>query len=83
MLLTDQLYWQEFYFCGRVGGGGVEKSRLKLTSTKVEVEMEAELGNIQFGLVWGSGTQSRWCSNAFSGGCVAGEMEIKANLNQS
>ena len=47
MLLTDQLYWQEFYFCGRVGGGGVEKSRLKLTSAKVEVEVEAELGKKQ------------------------------------
>ena len=29
--------------CGWVGGGGVEKLRLKLTSAKVEVE--AELGN--------------------------------------
>ena len=28
-----------------MGGGGVEKSRLKLTSAKVEVEVEAELGN--------------------------------------
>ena len=28
-----------------VGGGGVEKWRLKLTSAKVEVEVEAELGN--------------------------------------
>ena len=26
-------------------GGGVEKLRLKLTSAKVEVEVEAELGN--------------------------------------
>ena len=26
--------------------GGLEKSRLKLTSAKVEVEVEAELGNI-------------------------------------
>ena len=26
-------------------GGGVEKIRLKLTSAKVEVEVEAELGN--------------------------------------
>ena len=35
------------YFCGQVGGdgGGVEKWRLKLTSAKVEVEVEAELGN--------------------------------------
>ena len=32
----------------RSGGGGVEKSRLKLTSAKVEVEVEAELGNISF-----------------------------------
>ena len=31
-----------------VNGGGVEKSRLKLTSAKVEVEVEAELGNISF-----------------------------------
>ena len=30
---------------GGVGGGGVEKWRLKLTSAKVEVEVEAELGN--------------------------------------
>ena len=29
-----------------VGGGGVEKSRLQLTSAIVEVEVEAELGNI-------------------------------------
>ena len=28
-----------------MGGGGVEKWRLKLTSAKVEVEVEAELGN--------------------------------------
>ena len=28
----------------RLGEGGVEKLRLKLTSTKVEVELEAELG---------------------------------------
>ena len=27
------------------GGGGVEKWRLKLTSAKVVVEVEAELGN--------------------------------------
>ena len=39
MLLTDQLYWLLFYFCSQ------EKSRLKLTSAKVEVEVEAELGN--------------------------------------
>ena len=32
---------------GVVGGGdGVEKLRLKLTSIKVEVEIEAELGNM-------------------------------------
>ena len=30
---------------GGVGGGGVEKWRLKLTSAKVLVEVEAELGN--------------------------------------
>ena len=30
---------------GGWGGGGVEKWRLKLTSAKVEVEVEAELGN--------------------------------------
>ena len=29
-----------------VGGGGVEIWRLKLTSAKVEVEVEAELGKI-------------------------------------
>ena len=47
MVLTDQLYRQVFYFCGRVGvrWGGVEKLRLKLTSAKVEVEVDAELGN--------------------------------------
>ena len=28
-----------------LGGGGVEKWGLKLTSAKVEVEVEAELGN--------------------------------------
>ena len=28
-----------------MGGGGVEKWRLKLTLAKVEVEVEAELGN--------------------------------------
>ena len=28
-----------------VGVGGVEKSRLKLTSAKVEFKVEAELGN--------------------------------------
>ena len=38
--------------CGRVGKGGVEKSRLQLTSAKVEVEVEAEINNIQIGLVW-------------------------------
>ena len=31
---------------GGGGGGGVEKWRLKLTSAKVEVEVEAELGKI-------------------------------------
>ena len=30
----------------RSGGGVVEKSRLNLTSAKVKVEVEAELGNI-------------------------------------
>ena len=35
-----------------MGGGCVEKSRLKLTSSKVEVEAQTELGNIQFCLVW-------------------------------
>ena len=46
------LYWQVFYFCGRLGVGGcgwvrvcMEKLRLKLTSAKGEVEVEAELGN--------------------------------------
>ena len=32
------------YVCGRGGGGGVEKWILKLTSAKVDVEVEAELG---------------------------------------
>ena len=49
MLLTDQLYLQVFYICGWSGGwvgwGGVEKLRLKLTLAKVEVDVEAELGN--------------------------------------
>ena len=31
-----------------MGRGGVEKWRLKLTSAKVEVEVEAELGNVSF-----------------------------------
>ena len=46
MLLTDQLYWKVFLLlCVEwVGGGSVEKSRLKLTSAKVEVEVKAELG---------------------------------------
>ena len=30
-----------------VAGGGLEKWRLKLTSAKVEVEVEAELGNMK------------------------------------
>ena len=41
MVLTVQPYWKVFYFCGWVGG--VEKSRLKLTSAKVEVKVEDEL----------------------------------------
>ena len=54
MVLTDQLCWQVFYFCGWVGGmGGVgvgmEKLRSKLTLAKVEVEVEAELGNLTHG----------------------------------
>ena len=34
------------YFCGQVGrsGGSLQKWRLKLTSAKVEVEVEAEIG---------------------------------------
>ena len=49
MVPTDQLHRQVFYFCGRVGGGGggVEDWRLKQSSAKVEVEVEAELGNFQ------------------------------------
>ena len=37
-------------FQGRVGGwvGGEEKWRINLTSAKVEVEVEAELGNLFF-----------------------------------
>ena len=31
-----------------MGGDGVEKWRLKLTSAKVEVEVETELGKISF-----------------------------------
>ena len=47
MLRLDQSYISKFFnFCGRVGGGGVENWRLKLTSAKVEVEVEAELGKI-------------------------------------
>ena len=46
MVLTDPLYQQIFYFCGRVGlVWSVEKSKLKLTSAKVEVAVETELGN--------------------------------------
>ena len=43
---TDQSHI--YYFCGRVGGGGVEKLRLRLSQlpNKVEVEVEANLGNI-------------------------------------
>ena len=55
MVLTDQIYWQMFYFCDWVGMGGVEKSRLKLTSAKVEVGVEAELGNEKKGTLF-SGT---------------------------
>ena len=33
---------------GGVGGGGVEKWRLKLISAKLKVEVEAELGNFIF-----------------------------------
>ena len=44
-LVAEAMWWVG---CGGyvVGGGGVEKWRLKLTSAKVEVEVEAELGNI-------------------------------------
>ena len=56
MVLTDQLYRQVFYFCGRVGvggrGGGVENLRLKLTSAKVKVEVEAELDKRKQDLVF-------------------------------
>ena len=40
------IYMLLFYFCVRLGVGGVvvEKFRLKLTSAKVEAEVEAELG---------------------------------------
>ena len=31
---------------------GAKSWRVRKTSAKVEVEIEAELGNIQFGLVW-------------------------------
>ena len=43
-LVAEAMWWVG---CGGyvVGGGGVEKWRLKLTSAKVEVEVEAELGN--------------------------------------
>ena len=52
MLITDKLYQQVFYFCGWVGMGwmgwmgGGEELRLKLTSAKVEVEVEAVHGNM-------------------------------------
>ena len=43
-------YMLLFYFCGWVGVGGgiVRKSRLKLTSAKVKVEVEAELDIVRF-----------------------------------
>ena len=45
-LRLDQCYISKFFTfaVGWVGGGGVEIWRLKLTSAKVEVEVEAELG---------------------------------------
>ena len=45
LVLTDQFYWQVFYFCGWVAGGSVEKLRLKLTSA--EVKFEAQLGDMR------------------------------------
>ena len=42
-MVAEAMWWVG---CGGyvVGGGGVEKWRLKLTSVKVKVEVEAELG---------------------------------------
>ena len=46
---VSKLYQQVFTFAvGWVGGGGVEKWRLKLASAKFEVEVEADLGKIIF-----------------------------------
>ena len=48
-LVAEAMWWVG---CGGYvvggGGGGVEKWRLKLTSAKVELEVEAELRNVQY-----------------------------------
>ena len=53
--MLDQSYISKFFTFAvgwvGVGVGGVEKWRLKLTSAKVEVEVEAELGNKGFSFV--------------------------------
>ena len=49
-----------------MGGGGVEKWRLKLTSAKVEVEVEAELGNNDKGYFQSFFyTQTQWTNSSF------------------
>ena len=42
----------ELYFFGLLGGVGwrLEKVKLKITSAKVDVEVEDELGNISLGI---------------------------------
>ena len=46
-----------------MGRGGVEKWRLKLTSAKVEVEVEAELGNCRtpVKMIFKSGGNGKIC----------------------
>ena len=57
----------------------IVKSRLELASAKVEVEVEAELGNNQFGLVWFTLSITTYPCGWVSGwvGCVS--IYIKAN----
>ena len=45
MLITDKLYQQVFYFCGWVGMGWMGGGGIKIIA-KVEVEVEAEHGNM-------------------------------------
>ena len=45
-----------------LGRGGVEKSRLKLTSAKVDVEVEAELGNSKTFIIGVKTTANTWAT---------------------